>query len=312
MDTLTSRTAEYTALREAGRRDLAFGRLYEGHVNALQLVAMYGTEDQRRRADADVANDALFGVWNTQDRDGVHLTEAPDGSVVLVGRKTFCSGAGRVARALVTAQAGDGTSQMLLVPMDRVATAIDPSFWHPLGMEESDSYAIDFTGVRLDADACIGPRDAYMREPWFSAGAARFVAVQTGGLERLVDELATFLVAVDRDRDPIQNARLGECAVHARTAVLWTSACAQAWERFDADGDARPLHETVDAARVAVERAALALAERVERAVGARGLLEPHPFARGIRNLRMYLRQPAPDAALARVGTAVASRERTR
>ena len=51
----------------------------------------------------------------------------------------------------------------------------------------------------------------------------------------------------------------------------------------------------------ALRRAALAIAERVERGVGARGLLETEPFARRLRDLRMYLRQPAIDATLGRV-----------
>ena len=39
-----------------------------------------------------------------------------------------------------------------------------------------------------------------------------------------------------------------------------------------------------------------------ERCVGARGLLRPEPFERLHRDLTHYLRQPAPDAALADAG----------
>ncbi len=306
----THRVAEYAALRQAGAIDLPFGRLYEGHVNAVQLVALYGTSAQRDDAYRAVASGALFGVWNTQDANGVRVARSDDDGLVLAGAKTFCSGAGTVANAIVTAAVAGGGAQMLLVPPAAVGAAIDPAFWHPMGMERSNSYAVDFTGVRIARDRAIGPVDAYQREPWFSAGAARFVAVQTGALERLVADLASFLVTAQRADDPIQRARLGACAVRARTAVLWTDACAAAWDRFDRDGEAAPLHETVDAARVAVERAALDALEEIERAVGARGLNEPQPFGARIRDLRMYLRQPAPDAALARVGSAAAARAR--
>jgi alkylation response protein AidB-like acyl-CoA dehydrogenase len=305
------RRAEYAALRRAGARDLPFGRLYEGHVNAVQLVALYGSADARRDALRAVESGALFGVWNTQDANGVRIASMDDDGITLTGAKTFCSGAGTVAHAIVTAAVPGGGSQMLLVPMHDVPVAIDPTFWHPMGMERSDSFAVDFGGVRVAHRNAIGPVDAYQREPWFSAGAARFVAVQTGALERLTGDLATFLVTANRADDAIQRARLGACAVRTRTAVLWTDACAAAWERFDHDGDAEPLHETVDAARIAVERAALDAMEDIERAVGARGLNEPQPFGARIRDLRMYLRQPAPDAALARVGSAAAARART-
>ncbi len=39
-----------------------------------------------------------------------------------------------------------------------------------------------------------------------------------------------------------------------------------------------------------------------ERSVGTRGLLPPHSIERIIRDLTLYLRQPAFDAALATVG----------
>ena len=61
---------------------------------------------------------------------------------------------------------------------------------------------------------------------------------------------------------------------------------------------------TADAARGVIERCALDVAERVERGVGARGLLATEPFERRIRDLRMYLRQPAIDATLLRVARA--------
>jgi hypothetical protein len=40
----------------------------------------------------------------------------------------------------------------------------------------------------------------------------------------------------------------------------------------------------------------------VEESVGARGLLRPHPVERIVRDLTLYLRQPAPDAALTNAG----------
>ncbi|GAC1629279.1 MAG: hypothetical protein NVS4B5_20310 [Vulcanimicrobiaceae bacterium] len=39
-------------------------------------------------------------------------------------------------------------------------------------------------------------------------------------------------------------------------------------------------------------------------AVGARGLVAPQPFAELLRDLQMYLRQPASDAIVQRVGHA--------
>ncbi len=302
---VAGRAAELADLRAVGFRNLVLGRLIEGHGNAISLVSRCGTERQRVTANDEAAAGALFGVWNTAPADGVHVVAAGDGWLELGGRKTFCSGAGTVTRALITARDANGLSQMLLVPMDRVTVRIDHSSWDPLGMLESDSFAVDFTGVRLDADAAIGAAGDYDRQPWFGAGAARFVAVQAGGIARLVHELAAFAVRRATGGDAVQMTRLGECTVAAQTSAQWMRACAEAWSAWDADPSAereRALQATVDAARYATERAALDVLERVERAVGARGLSAPEPFVALVRDLRMYLRQPAPDLAIARVG----------
>jgi alkylation response protein AidB-like acyl-CoA dehydrogenase len=301
------RRDEYERLRRAGADDLAWGRLYEGHVNAIQLIARLGTTAQRECAERDVTCGMLFGVWNTEAADGVRVAHAGDGGITLAGRKTFASGAGRVARAVISIAWQHETSQLAVVSMDRVRTTIDRSFWKPLGMETSDSFAVDFTGVHCDRDTLLGAPGDYERSPWFTAGAARFLAVQTGGIERLVSDFSAFLRRRDQHADPIQLTRFGKCVVAARTAGLWTRACLDAWMAYDEAP--RPANEsdlllTVEGARGAVERCALDVLDRVERGVGARGLLESEPFARRIRDLRMYLRQPAIDATLLRVARA--------
>jgi len=58
----------------------------------------------------------------------------------------------------------------------------------------------------------------------------------------------------------------------------------------------------VNMARTAIERVCLDTIELVERSVGVRGLLAPHPIERLVRDLTIYLRQPVPDAALTDAG----------
>jgi alkylation response protein AidB-like acyl-CoA dehydrogenase len=54
--------------------------------------------------------------------------------------------------------------------------------------------------------------------------------------------------------------------------------------------------------RTTIEQAALDVMKNAERCLGSRGLLPPEPAERIIRDLRLYLRQPCFDAALAAVG----------
>ena len=57
-------------LRSIGSGSLPLGRLFEGHVNALELVLRYGN-DRRVQLVADEARAGkLFGVWNQTTRMG--------------------------------------------------------------------------------------------------------------------------------------------------------------------------------------------------------------------------------------------------
>ena len=54
--------------------------------------------------------------------------------------------------------------------------------------------------------------------------------------------------------------------------------------------------------RTAIEAVCMDVVRGVERAVGARGLMRPFPFPRLIRDLSMYVRQPAADIVIDRIG----------
>ncbi len=304
---IAGRPAELAALRLVGGRDLSLGRLYEGHLNGAQLVARLGTAEQRSRALADIAAGRVFGVWNTQEPGDPVRIAAHGERFVLSGAKTWASGAGSITRPVVTALRDDGTTQLCLLPMERVPAAVDPSSWQPHGMQRSDSFRISFDGIELRASDLIGAPQAYEQQPWFWAGAWRFAAAQSGAVERLFVETAAYLRARERDTDVFQRVRLAEIRIASHAAVHWLEAAARAWSDFDAaetPSNAARVIDVIDMARTAVETAAVDTIARVLRSVGASGLVEPQPFSRLVRDLEMYLRQPAPDAALVRVGIA--------
>ncbi|SFH10947.1 Acyl-CoA dehydrogenase [Methylobacterium gossipiicola] len=281
-------------LTELGRGNLALGRLYEGHVNALSLILRYAAEPVLRRLVDDIQAGHLFGVWNTQPQIG-GLDLDPHGTGTLAGAKSFASGAGSVTRPLVTARRPDGRQQMLVVSLDP-GTRADLSSWRAHGMRASASGVLDFTGLPVAAQAAVGAADDYFREPHFSAGAWRFTAVQLGGIEAVFDSLRAHLVATGRGGDPHQAARLGEAAIAVETARLFVGRAADL--ASDPDADPERVIAYVNLTRLAVERAGLDVIERAQRSVGLAGFLEPHPLERQIRDLATYLRQPGPDRAL--------------
>jgi alkylation response protein AidB-like acyl-CoA dehydrogenase len=299
-------------LKQIGRGNLAVGRIFEGHVNALQLIQTFGTTEQIKRYASDVLDrHKVFGVWNAEAGDGVKLIPLEDGRYRLEGSKTFCSGVGCVDRPFVNGALPDGRWQMCVLPLDEVVTSSNPDWWQPIGMKATASYKVDFSGVEIDARSLIGQPDDYHRQPWLSGGAIRFAAVQLGGAEALFNETRQYLQSLKRTADPYQEMRLGQMAIALESGHLWLQGAANQFAQHAAmfGGDpglvqpeAERLVAYANMVRTAIEQICMDMIQLCERSVGTRGLLLPHPMERIIRDLTLYLRQPAFDAVLADVG----------
>lgn len=280
-------------LRALGRGNLAVGRLYEGHVNAILLIARHGSAPQLRRAALDAAAGRLFGLWVT-DPPTDALREAADG--MMHGGKAFCSGAGHAGQAIVTAMRGDGGAQLAYLSTDRAVAS--PLGSRMQGMRAAGTGRISFEGTPVGPDDWIGVPGDYLREPWFSAGAWRTSAVTCGGLEALVELAMRQLVARGRDASPHQQGRMGRAWIARETAILWAGRAAAAAERSTAREDAAEVVATVNLARIAIEAACLAAMGLVERSLGLAAFTHPNPVERVRRDLGTYLRQPAADDVL--------------
>ena len=296
-------------LTHIGRGSLPVGRLYEGHVNALLLMQMFGTPEQQRGWAGDVREHGrLFSVWNTEAEDGLRVIPLDSGHFRLEGAKTFASGAGHVARPLVTGALPDGGWQMCIVPTERVRPAVsDPSFWQPLGMRATASVRLDFTGIEVEREDLLGAPGDYYRQPVFSGGGVRFCAVQIGGAQAILEATRACLRGMGRTDDPYQRARVGQMATLAEAGRLWLRGAGECCDR--PGGDAAQVVEYAHMTRAAVEEICLEVMRLAERSVGARGLLRPFPFERLHRDLTLYLRQAGADAALAHVGRHVLESE---
>lgn len=274
-------------LRLLGRGHLAVARLFEAHVNAVRLVARYGSPAQIASVAADVRGGHLFGLWVT-DPPGAALTTW-DG--VLHGGKSPCSGAGFATRAVVTTEL-DGAARLAVVALDDADRAA-PLAGQLQGMRASATGAMRLDG--LTAEVFGRPGD-YLREPDLSAGAWRTTAATLGGLEGLLDATRTVLVRRGHAGAALQQERFGLAAIAVETARLWTARAAEL-----AEGEAAPTADRVayvNLARIAVEASALDAMRHVQRSLGLVAFLRPNPVERMLRDLGTYLRQPAPDAVL--------------
>ena len=164
------------------------------------------------------------------------------------------------------------------------------------GMRAAANGIVHFDGMVLPTDALIGEPGDYLREPHLSCGAWRTTAVTLGGLDALVAATRDQLVRKRHQDAPLQQDRFGRMLIAQETARLWTVAAARRAEL--AEGSVADRVAYVNLARIAVEAACLDAMRLAQRALGLAAFIRPNPVERLLRDLSVYLRQPAPDAVL--------------
>ena len=293
-------------LKHFGRGNLVVGRVYEGHYNALLLLKLFGTKEQFQNYAAEIISEKkMFGVWNTEAKDGLKIEPLGNGKYRLKGAKTFATGVDYVTRPIVNGALPDGGWQMCVVPMEKVKTKVDKSWWQPLGMKSTRSFHVDFTGVEISSEDLIGKPGDYYRQPFFSGGAIRFAAVQLGAAEAIFDETRVYLRELNRTKDPFQQMRLGEMSIAVESGNLWLAGAARKFDEYEqnpTDEQSEIFLTYANMMRTAIAAICESIMNLCAKCVGARGLNKPYHFERIIRDLNIYLRQPAPDASLASVG----------
>ena len=293
-------------LKLVGYGNLSVGRIYEGHVNALELIRLYADQEQRERWFTEARAGHLFGVWNTEMHDGVHIYDhsGDDAGAKLDGAKSFCSGSTFVTRPIITGVrfGEDGAKlgwQMLIPHLDELDVPVDKSFWKPLGMQNSVSHKIDFSSCTVRANQLLGRPDDYETQPHFSGGAIRFAAVHLGGAEALLDATRAFLRKVNRSDNGYQRTRVGQMAILVESGNQWLDRAGYVNDQAD---DTERIITMANMTRTAIADICTQCLQLAERCVGSRGLMHPGVLARLHTDLSMYLRQPAPDATLEQVG----------
>lgn len=280
----------WRSLAAVARRGLPLARLAEGHADAVAVLA--------ELSGPAVPEGARLGVWAAEPPDGqVVATSTPEGWR-LSGRKRWCSGAGTLTAALVTATAEDGR-RLFLVDLGRPGVRVDPTTWVNAGMAGSDTadvHLLDVPGVPVG-----GPR-GYLDRPGFWHGGIGVAAVWAGGAQGVAAALTA--AAVQRGPDPLRDAALG--AVDVLLAGVDAALRAAA-----AEVDADPLDRTGTAqlraqrVRALVARAGAEVLDVVGRTLGAGPLAHDAEHAARVADLTVYLRQHHGERDLAALGALV-------
>ena len=279
--------SRWELLATVAAQDLTVARVLEPHLDALAILA----EDGRPPDPA-----SSWGVWAAEG-PGARLAARKDESNgwLLDGRKPWCSLAGSVTHALVTAWVEKDDRQLFAVELADPGIHLEDDAWAPAGLARVITNPVAMTAV---PGRPIGPAGWYLSRDGFWWGGIGVAAIWYGGAVGLTRRLAAQVSS--REPDQLALMHLGEvdaCLAAARAALN------EAADQIDR-GSVTGHHAKVLAARVrhVVATAAEDVAQHVAHALGPGPLSrEPEHVAR-VADLALYLRQHHAERDAAELG----------
>lgn len=278
--------------------DVAAARVFEPHLDAGAILKQAG---QQALFDSTWGVFAAEGPGHVLEAQGNHSTSrpgpcAPTGSVgvraadgvTLSGSKPWCSLAGYLDHAIVTAKTQAGSRQAFAVDLRSPGVEVEEPLWISHGLREIPSGTVHFADVPAIP---LGEPGWYFERPGFAWGGIGVAACWLGGAVGL---LRTFKDALgQREPDQIALSGLGEAdRLLASGCELLRGAAA----RID-DGTLGDREDSSGgwAHALQVRGNVAAIVEKIQEIVGEN--LGPGPLARDARHakrvsdLRLYIRQ---------------------
>ena len=265
----------HKCLAEIARRDLSLARLAEAHCDAVAIL---------NEAGATPVPGALYGVWASDGGAQPLAMKVVDGRYTISGQKMFCTGAGIVDRALITAGGDDGDLIDVDFQAARDTVTFDLSTWKTAAFADTQTATATFSNTPVEAVNRIGSREWYLERAGFWHGACGPAACWAGGALRLVD------YALKNNRDePHSLAHLGalKAAEWALDACMNRAGCQIDDDPYD------PVSAKTRALmfRHIVEQTCSEVLERFGRAYGPRPLAYDGEMSRHYQELILFLRQ---------------------
>lgn len=294
----------WEALATVGGVDLSMARVIEPHLDAISIL-----EEARRsgRTGSDTSlpdgsgqgGRKTWGVFAAERADTRLLAEGDLGRVVLSGRKPWCSLAGSLSHALVTAWVDESRRGLYAVALTADGVSVDDDgAWAARGLRDVPSGSVTFANV---AATPIGEPEWYLQRPGFAWGGMGVAAVWFGATVAVARRV--FEQAGQRRLDQIGQAHLGAIDAELTCARLALRECADLVDHGGADG----VQGAVEALRCRqiVARAAETVLWRSDHALGPGPLaLEPTHAAR-VADLHLYVRQEHAERDQAALGRAL-------
>lgn len=279
-------------LAQIAARDLSEARLAEAHLDALTIL---------HEAGVTARPGALYGVWASESPNHTITVEVDRaGRRYLVGSKGFCTGAGIVDRALVTARS-DGHVVLADVDVADLRVAFDASSWKVLAFADTSTASASFDHVELAGNAEVGGNDWYLDRTGFWLGALAPAACWAGGALGLIEHCTA--IASGSSPTPHRDAHLGMLDV-LRWEIESSLTCA-AGGRQAATSDRNAATRLAHRFRSSIERAADLVIHHAVRCHGPRLLANDEWAATRIAELQLYIRQHHGEADHATLGELV-------
>lgn len=278
----------WRALAAIAGRDLCLAKVLEAHYDAQVILSDLHASPLGRQS--------LAAVWAAEGPQATLLFDPATGTVS--GDKPWCSGAGLVDIALVTAQGPQG-SQLLRIHADAPGIRLRPQTWHATGMSGIPSGSVQFTQVPAEP---IGKPGAYLARPGFWHGGAGIAACWYGAAVAL----AAPLQRSPRVAGDAQTASLlGQVDMQLQSAAALIRELA-AW--IDAM-PSKPHQTDVLRVRSVMERTCTQVLDAVARALGPAPMCLDGDHARRWSDLTVFIRQSHADRDWAELGRAVQAQE---
>lgn len=280
----------WAVLAAVSRESLTVGRVLEAHSDALAILVEAGEP-------------VPAGTWGVFAAEAAaHRLEARDsgGQVTLHGVKPWCSLAGQLDAALVTAHAGLDR-QLFRIPLRHPSVSFEPAEgWVARGLRTVTSAAIHLDGTPA---VPVGAQGWYLARPGFAWGGMGVAACWHGGAAGL----QATLVAKSAERSGELSAlHVGIVAavMHASEAVLATAA------KLIDDGRAGGAagQELGLRVRAVVADAAERAVRQVGHALGPAPLAFDEEHARRVADLELYVRQHHAERDLSELGELMVTR----
>lgn len=279
-------------LATVARVDLSLAKLYESHADALAILYELGHQD--------IFVDGTWGVWCAEPpshRLQARACGVNGNSLRLQGSKAWCSGAGHIDRALVSAWTDDGQPCLAAVDLAQPEIRVTPETWSAVGMAATASSDVDFNDVQ---GYWVGVPGAYLTRPGLSHGAAGIAACWYGAASAIAEQV---LLTVRHGCDDVHSL------AHLGVIDLAITQARQQLRIAAAEIDAKPrdpCKRAVWRARLTVESAAETVLIRAPRAFGPGPMCKDAPIARLLADLPVFIRQSHAEHDLAAHGAALA------